>query len=643
MNKLYVSVLALALAGSATAQSGQARTRLLPKSSGLTAAQAAVAQPVAHHSAEVGAERDAFYTEDFSGGGIPTGWTSVDALTPPSGTPVLFQWSNNPAVVTPASGNWAEILTFLAPGASNGFLWANSDRGLSTAPSTNALTRLTTAPIDCGNQPSVLLTMKSTIGVFEIDADTACKIRVSTDNVNWTNFAPFPCLKTGNTAPPCSRFSYNPQDISINISSVAANQSTVYIQFQWRNGWEYYWAMDDLELSPVPDHELAMDFAFTSQFGDSYEYGRMPTSQMPNTIQVGAGLINTGGMEQTNVSVAVSVTDGNNVEVASGTSAINPLILPDSSANFAFDLTPTSGSWALGTYSALFTMTSDQIGTDFNLNNNAKDRYFSVTSDLYSLDAIDVVPEADLSLTSVGTNSFADNTQDVRLLNYYEVPVQTTFYGIEVYLSLQSNSGGYFIAAVYDTADVQLGQAVTAPPMVESDPRVITVGDSINGLVRAAFNQPITLGPGAYYVSANMYQEQGKDVIILDDNTVPQPGMGSLLYTPVDAANSFFTYAGNGNAWAVRLSSNPTVGVQENPSLKGITMYPSPTAGPLEVRAETPGKMTVEVFNTLGAKVLTSSFNGTATTLNLAGNAAGIYTVRIGDGTNFNMQRIVLK
>ncbi|MBK7286812.1 MAG: T9SS type A sorting domain-containing protein [Flavobacteriales bacterium] len=49
------------------------------------------------------------------------------------------------------------------------------------------------------------------------------------------------------------------------------------------------------------------------------------------------------------------------------------------------------------------------------------------------------------------------------------------------------------------------------------------------------------------------------------------------------------------------------------------------------------------MFNALGEKVMTSSFTGTATTLNLAGNAAGMYTVRIGDGTNFNMQRVVLK
>jgi hypothetical protein len=49
------------------------------------------------------------------------------------------------------------------------------------------------------------------------------------------------------------------------------------------------------------------------------------------------------------------------------------------------------------------------------------------------------------------------------------------------------------------------------------------------------------------------------------------------------------------------------------------------------------------VFNILGALVQTSQFNGTTTQLDLTGQAAGVYTVRVGDGTNFNVQRVTLK
>jgi hypothetical protein len=72
-------------------------------------------------------------------------------------------------------------------------------------------------------------------------------------------------------------------------------------------------------------------------------------------------------------------------------------------------------------------------------------------------------------------------------------------------------------------------------------------------------------------------------------------------------------------------------------------MYPSPTTGPVQIRSEITGHMTVEVYNTLGTLVQTASFNGTETSLDLSGNAAGIYTIRVGDGTNYNVQRIALK
>src|SRR5690606_23234021 len=207
MNNLYTMVAALAIAGTATAQ--------LPASAVLKEAKtfsplsaSGLNRPVQDQASWLGnGQRAAFYTEDFSGtNGLPAGWTTVDDQTPSGQTPAGFGWANDPAAVTPASANQPLLLTFLAPAASNAFLWANSDRGLTAAPSTNHLTRLTTPPIDCSGQASVLLTMKSTIGVFELDADTAVKVRVSTDGVNWTNFAPFPCLKAGNINPPCERF-----------------------------------------------------------------------------------------------------------------------------------------------------------------------------------------------------------------------------------------------------------------------------------------------------------------------------------------------------------------------------------------------------------------------------------------------------
>lgn len=638
MKAHYISLIAIALAATATAQPKHFSSRSINK--GFDPFANIQSHPASHPAAGAGSvQRDAFYSEDFSGGGIPAGWTTSDDMTPAGQTPVLFQWSNDPASVTTAAVDQSLILTFNAPGASNGYLWANSDRGLSSAPTSNHLTQLTTTSIDCSGRSSVLLTMKSTIGVFDLDASTYCKIRVSTNGVNWMDFAPFPCLITGNIDPPCERFSYNPQSVAVDITSAAAMQSTVYLQFQWQGGWEYYWAIDDLQLSAYPDHDLVMDYGYLSQIAGGYEYGRIPMDQTPTTVNVGAEVTNFGLMDQTNVTVQVSLLDPNMTEIGSATTSIPLMAQGDTIVTNEVITMPAFP--AVGTYTAHFTMTSDQADQDENLANNDAYRYFAVTWDEYSLDGIGVLPDSVLSVGAIGTTSFLNNTQDVRLFNYYEVPHQHVFVGAEVVLGANTQVGSYFIAAVYDTADIQVGQSPTA--LVESDPRIITQQDLDNGRRAAiSFIEPITLGPGAYYVSANLYQEAGQDISIADDVTVPQPAEASLIYLPIDDQNRF-VYS-NGNAWAVRIFEfyRPDM-VSELPGSSGVSLYPNPTTGPLQIHAQAAGPMSVEVFNALGAKVLSADFTGTSTSLDLAGHAAGIYTVRISDGKNSGAQRIALQ
>lgn len=613
MNKLYVSALALSLiAGTASAQSqGNSRTRVLK--------QRATEQPAHHLQPSSLTDREVLWSDDFSDA---SHWTIGNINDPNNDNWVIG--------TTPPGGPPYNIAPIASTTAANGF--ALFDSNLLCGGSQNAWIA-TADPINLTGHPGVVLQFQE----FYREFQGMCYVETSINGgVNWTT-----SMQINNIGGNASTL--NPLLVSINLSSAIGGQAGALIRFRYEGGCDYAWMIDDISIITLPDHDLIMDNGYTAQFGilGGFEYARIPASQMPSSIDVGAEVVNFGAMEQTNVSVSASLRDENGVEVGSATSATTASMLSGDTVRFDMTLTPNS-TLGIGAYSVYFNMTSDQIGMDEDFSNNTKYRYFNVTTDLYSLDGIDVVPDSILNLTSVGSDSFTDNTQDVRLMNYFEVPNTTTFYGVEVYVSNQTLPGSYFIAAVYDTTGMFVA-GVNPTPLVESDPRIITQEDMDNGQrPSVSFTDAITLGPGAYYVSANMYQEGGNDIRIIDDVTVPQPNEASVLWIPIDA-NSQNIYGGNGTAWAVRLSSMLNVGVQETPSLKGITMYPTPTAGPLEVRAATPGNMTVEVFNALGAKVLTSSFTGTATTLNLAGNAAGMYTVRIGDGTNFNMQRIVLK
>lgn len=61
------------------------------------------------------------------------------------------------------------------------------------------------------------------------------------------------------------------------------------------------------------------------------------------------------------------------------------------------------------------------------------------------------------------TGSFTDNTQDVRVLNYFVVTAQEVFDGVEIVTATQSQAGSYFIGAIYDTTEMFAGTSLSSP------------------------------------------------------------------------------------------------------------------------------------------------------------------------------------
>ena len=585
-------------------------------------------RPQAHHSsAQMDGQRDVLFNEDFANGLVGNNGIGAWTVSGINGD----VWKHT--TTKPVGAYNANATALASPTASNGFMLFDLD-------SVNS--NFSVDP-PVANNPRVDLTGSLVSPIMDLSGPVAVEIRFTEQFRFCCGSSPSKSLDVstdGGTTWPTSidigqgtnaNTTFNSAEVAFNLTSaISADPSNVRIRFtETGANSAYYWEIDDININALPVNELIMDYGYTSQFGGGYEYGRVPQGQMQNSVEVGAGIINYGLNTQNNVTVYVSLKDADDVEIGSSTIILGTIAPTDTALADAVITFPSA--LPVGPYTAYFTMTSDSIGVDAMPANNFKNRYLEVTDDLYSIDAVGVVPDSTLQLTSTGTNSFADNTQDVRLLNYFEVHTEETFTGVEVYLSAQTQPGSYFVAAVYDTADVFVsGSPGLTSPFVESDPRVITQEDMDNGRRPAvSFLDPITLAPGAYYVSANMYQEAGNNIRIVDDLTVPQPNAASALWIPVDANNQNI-YGGNGNAWCVRLSSELNVGVQETPGLEGVAMYPSPTVGPLQVRTQTAGYMTVEVFNALGAKVQTTNFNGTTTSLDLSGHVAGIYTVRVG-------------
>ncbi len=324
-------------------------------------------------SAEALLAQTPFWTQDFAGG-FPMGWTTTDA----SNQNVLWTWCDDPG--KGQTGGCPPIFNdpinqqqpFQASTASNGFMTLDSD--LPGALPTNHVSRLTSAPINCSGRSQVFISFETHIGVYEVSAETGAILRVSTDGTNWTDFTIFPGLTTQ------VRWSENPTIPVINISSVAANQSTVYLQWQWTGNWEYFWNLDDVKLYDE-DPSAAHDIAIGDYFYPASSFAQPASQIATDTFSFGANLSNRGRLAQTNVVLRVAVTDENDAELWAD--SLNIASLDTSVVDSFFELPNRfAPELPVGVYKIKYTVKADS--TDQAPGNNAKDNIFLATNNIFS-------------------------------------------------------------------------------------------------------------------------------------------------------------------------------------------------------------------------------------------------------------------
>lgn len=173
-----------------------------------------------------------FYTQAFSTF-PPSGWTNVDN----TGT---------------TAGTWKRVTTAgpLFTTRTNGYAIFDSDGLGNDGKAEDA--SLTSAAINCSTHAHVALEFQS---LFSQYAASEGKVYVSNDNVNWTEVY---SVNSSSTA--------NPEIIQLDITSVAANQATVYIRFRYTGDYDFFWAVDDIKVFE-PD---ALDVAVVSVNNDRF-------------------------------------------------------------------------------------------------------------------------------------------------------------------------------------------------------------------------------------------------------------------------------------------------------------------------------------------------------------------------------------
>ncbi len=436
-------------------------------------------------------------------------------------------------------------------------------------------------------------------------------------------------------------------------AAIAPNPGSV--QFRFHHNSEagtshYHWQVDDIQIVVLPEYEMKMNYAYTSTTGTGDEYGRIPATQLPTSMNIGAEVVNNGSATQTNVGVECIVRKADGTVAFTHNTAVGELVgaqsvVSDDQADLPF--------LDLGKYNATFTITGDQLDQDGTPADNSKVRNFEVTLAQYSLDALGNHPTGTEARTQLGTASFADNST-FYVMTMYHILAATQAQSATIVLGTNSRAGTATEMEVFllDTADVLNLQAssVSFPLFgITSEVVTLTAQHTSAGQVTIPFEEPITLAPGAYFLCARIAGSgttatTDAEVFVADDNTVPQPGASSMIYLPVDynddGTEGRHIYS-NGNALAIRLNITPAVGIEEAATTASIAVYPNPTNGLLNITSDAQGVMNVEVIDLLGATVRSSTFTG-RTTLDLSGLAHGMYSVRVSNSSTTMVERVTL-
>jgi len=240
------------------------------------------------------------YTQDFAAG-IPATWTITDN----AGSGEVFTWTTD----TSANG---DQLSPNGTTSANGYVLFDSDGGGQASPAEDC--DLVTDAINCSGISTVFLSMNEYFLQFAASTGT---VSISTDGINFTD------VYSAETGLLQDQTSGNPHFVQADISSLAANQATVYLRFKYTGNWDYYWMFDDLTLF----EPAAVDAGITAS---SLTSGCSLSSTTPVTITIN----NFGGSSISNIPVSFSVNGGAAVnEVAPGP------IAPNTSVDYTFTAT----------------------------------------------------------------------------------------------------------------------------------------------------------------------------------------------------------------------------------------------------------------------------------------------------------------
>lgn len=312
----------------------------------------------------------------------------------------------------------------------NGYALFDSDAVGTTSGTQNA--HITTAsPIDFTGVNGVAITFQQRYRRWQT---TVVSVGISTDGTTW-NYIPV------NVGVPMSTPITN--DINLNISSIAANQPTVWIRFNYQGNWDYAWMIDDIYIIEAADNEVMIENSYATFAYRAGYYSMFPKRQTQQIITYKSAIFNNGNYNQHNLDLNIEVFKGTESVFTLGSTGVHDSLVAlmrdtiwgDTSFTTVFE--PEIGVNA--NYNIVFRST--QTETDQIPLNNTDTLKFSVVDSVLARDTY--------RSTYTGPARYVDGIDGDFIGVQGYVPYSDTVSSMTMWISSNSTVGGSIIGRLY--------------------------------------------------------------------------------------------------------------------------------------------------------------------------------------------------
>ena len=544
------------------------------------------------------------WSNDFS---TPSQWVSANAGTTATPPHTAGDWT----ITTNASAGPVAALNPAAfTSVANGYAIINSDAAGASA--TQNATIVTASSINLSANPNVSLVFQQTHRRY---AESTYVI-VSNDNgATWTEFEVNGTMATSTNAP-------NPQQVQVNISSVAGGQAAVKIGFKYIGAYDWFWAVDDVKITQTDDYDLSLNGMYwgtEGPWGARLPYYKMPVDQIA-AVKFSGIVQNIGALSQNDV--VFTATSGTYTGAsAQGTLAPNMIDTLDA----ATDLTPTTvGTYAFG--GAATSGATDAAPTDNAITNGS----FDVSNFVYQRDK-----------GTYSSGSF-NQGEGFEVGNIYDIVVDANIYSLNVFLHPNTNVGAEIYATVYDI-DPATGDFIYAAGSASHVVTAAEVGTEIDLPLSSAF--PVVAGT-PYLVVVGSFGDGGATDDLVVGTAGNSEAQTSYYFDMTDQ-----TWYYTSSTPMVRIDFQDNATIEENAAAFDVVMYPNPATEVTTLSFNLKNNAAVNVIvtdltgKTVAANTLTNAAVGkNSVEINTAEMAAGVYTVSfVANNTTITKKLVVRK